>query len=142
MEYIWLALILALAIIVFYNPIEKMTNKDLLSTLNTFGKAGTKPKKVGPHEEPIYGPKTTRVEEPTPINTSNNGDDSGVYPDIYGPEVIAIPGQKKRKSKPGNHESDAVDDDVYEFNPDFKNAFPSDENEPQPFLTDYSKFQH
>jgi hypothetical protein len=143
MEYIWLALIIiALAIIIFYKPVEKMTNKDLLATLSTFGKTGTKPKKTEPNEEPIYGPKTTKVEEPVPASTSKNGDDSNVYPDIYGPEVVKIPGQTKKKSKPGKHESDAPDDDTYEFNPDFKNAFPTDENEPQPFLTDYSKFQH
>ncbi len=120
-----------------------MTNKDLLATLNTFGKAGTKQKKMEPNEEPIYGPKTTKVEEPVPSNSGGTGDDTNsVYPDIYGPEVVQIPGQKKKKSSTGKHESDAASDETYEFNPDYKNAFPTDENEPQPFLTDYSKFQH
>lgn len=136
--------LLAIAIIVFYKPnIEKMTNKDLLATLRTFG---TKDKTPGltPNEEPIYGPKVPKMEEPTP--SSSNGDDgTNMYPDIYGPEITPIPGAlNKHKSKPkGHHASDDHDDeDTYKFNPDLEKAFPMEENEPQPFLTDFSKFQH
>jgi len=141
MEYIWLALLLiALAIIVFYNPVtEKMTNKDLLATLKTFGEKGTKSKDT--HEEPIYGPKVPKMQDPAPAPSSKNSNGSNTYPDIYGPEITPIPGQTKKKQT-GKHESDNTDSETYEFNPDFKNMFPTEENEPQPFLTDFSKFQH
>jgi hypothetical protein len=151
MRYVWIwAVILAIAIIVFYKPnLEKMTNKDLLSTLRTFG---TKDKSsLTPNEEPIYGPKVPEVEEPAP-STSNGGDDgTNAYPDIYGPEITPIPGalnkhksKPKSKSKPaGQHASDDhEDEDTYQFNPHLAKAFPMEENEPQPFLTDFSKFQH
>ena len=151
MEYIWIGLIIALAIIVFYNPVsENMTNQVLLETLSKFGKTGTQPKKVDPYEEPIYGPKTTKLEEPTPATSGNSDNGLNVYPDIYGPEITPVPGTKKKSKDAGKnagkhtgkHESDQASDETYEYNPDFKNAFPFDENEPQPFLTDFSKFQH
>jgi hypothetical protein len=123
-----------------------MTNQALLETLSKFGKTGPQPKKVDPYEEPIYGPKTTKLEEPIPATSGGNSGyvDLNVYPDIYGPEVTPVPGTKKKSKDKhtGKHESDQADDELYEYNPDFKNAFPFDENEPQPFLTDFSKFQH
>ena len=155
MEYIWIwVVILAIAIIVFYKPnLEKMTNKDLLSTLRTFGTKDKTPS-LTPNEEPIYGPKVPKMEEPTPSSSSNGGDDgTNAYPDIYGPEITPIPGAlNKHKSKPkpnakskGQHASDDHEDEdenTYKFNPDLAKAFPMEENEPQPFLTDFSKFQH
>ena len=140
-EKMWIvAIILAIVAIVFFRPREHMTNKDLMDTLKTFGEKGTKPKK-DVHQEAIYGPRTTKVEEPKPSPSSKKGDDdTNVYPDIYGPEITPIPGSKV--SKKGKHESDNVTDEAYQFNPDFEKAFPREENEPQPFLTDFSKFQH
>jgi hypothetical protein len=144
-------LLLATAIIVFYKPnIEKMTNKDLLSTLRTFG-TKDKTSSLTPNEEPIYGPKVPKLEEPAPsLSSSSTGDDgTNAYPDIYGPEITPIPGAlNKHKSKPnrkpkGKHVSDDHnDEDTYTFNPDLAKAFPVEQNEPQPFLTDFSKFQH
>jgi hypothetical protein len=145
MEIIWIVLlVVALAVIVLYKPkVEKMTNKDLLKTLDRFSKEGTKPSPKEENEEPIYGPKVPKVEEPTPASSkTKNGDGSNVYPDIYGPEITPIPGLKKKKPTKGKESSDVADDPTYEFNPDFRKAFPVDENEPQPFLTDFSKFQH
>jgi len=149
MEYIWLwTLIFAFAIIVFYKPnLEKMTNKDLLSTLRTFGtKDNTK--SLTPNEEPIYGPKVPKMEQPMPSSSSTGNNETNTYPDIYGPEITPIPGsvnnhklKLKNKTK-GKHASDDHDDDTYTFNPDLAKAFPMDKNEPQPFLTDFSKFQH
>ena len=139
----WLAILLiAIAVIVlFRSSRENMTNKDLMDTLKTFGDKGTK-KSKSVNQESIYGPMTTKVEEPKP--TSGKGvaedDDNNVYPDIYGPEITPIPGSKSCKK--GKHESDCVSDDAYQFNPDFDKAFPREDNEPQPFLTDFSKFQH
>ena len=148
MEYVWIwALILATAIIIFYKPnLEKMTNKDLLSTLRTFG-TKDKSSSLTPNEEPIYGPKAPKIEEPSPSSSSAWDNDTNMYPDIYGPEITPIPGalnKPKSKSKPkGQHASDDHEhEDTYEFNPDLAKAFPMEENEPQPFLTDFSKFQH
>jgi hypothetical protein len=146
MEYIWVLLGIALLIIVFYtaNPVEKMTNKDLLSTLSTFGTKGTKPKSKDPYEAPIYGPKAPKLAEPVPAPAKGKGDDSeDTYPDIYGPEVTPVPGKKPTKHTSGKHSSDdSRDDEPYQYNPDLEKAFPMEENEPQPFLTDFSKFQH
>lgn len=142
MKTLWIIVgIVALLVVLFYSSRrENMSNKDLLDTLKTFGEKGTKSKSKDVTQEPIYGPKTTEVQEPAP--TPGNGGDSsgGVYPDIYGPEITPIPGSKV--SKKGKHESDNVTDEAYQFNPDFAKAFPREENEPQPFLTDFSKFQH
>jgi len=137
-------LVIAIGVIVLYKSnIEKMTNKDLLSTLDRFSKEGTKPSPKEDNEEPIYGPKAPKIEEPAPTSSSkNNEDGTNVYPDIYGPEITPIPGLVKKKPIKGKQSSDVVDEPTYEFNPDFRNAFPTDENEPQPFLTDFSKFQH
>jgi len=148
MDYILILLVLAILVIVFHKQ-EHMTNKDLLETLSKFGKANTKSK--GTYEEPIYGPKTTKA-EPVPAPTTKPGsEDTNVYPDIYGPEITPVPGKKTKKSskpsdahvKPGTgiQASDDNDDETYAFNPDFQDSFPTDENEPQPFLTDFSKFQ-
>ena len=150
MEYIWLwGLLLAVMIIVFYKPnFEMMTNKDLLATLHTFGTKDKSSKDV-PHEEAIYGPKVPKMEEPSPASPNNGKpDDSNIYPDIYGPEITPIPGTKhkdnkgKHKDNKGKHTSDDhEDEDTYQFNPDLAKAFPMEENEPQPFLTDFSQFQ-
>ena len=143
MNKLWIAIaVIAVLIVVFYRPRENMTNKDLMDTLKTFGEHGKKTGTKDVHEEAIYGPKTTKVEEPKPASSGKNGgnDDNNVYPDIYGPEITPIPGSKV--SKKGKHESDNVTDEAYQFNPDFAKAFPREENEPQPFLTDFSKFQH
>jgi hypothetical protein len=139
MDSVWLIIGVLLLIIIFYGPqVDHMTNKDLLSTLNAFSKSS---KKTTPNEEPIYGPKVPEVEEPIPASSGNSNNSTNMYPDIYGPEITPVPGKKKHK-KDGKHTSNNVDDETYEFNPDMKNAFPTDENEPQPFLTDFSKFQH
>lgn len=143
MEYILIALIFVAIIVIWkFNAREHMTNKDLLDTLKTFGEKGTKTKSKNVHQESIYGPKTEKVEEPKPTSgkSKHNEDDTNVYPDIYGPEITPIPGSKRCKS--GKHESDCTSDEAYQFNPDFAKAFPRENNEPQPFLTDFSKFQH
>lgn len=137
MEFLWMVLlILSLGVIVYYTSSsrENMTNKDLLDTLKTFGEKGTPPsskKTKDTHEEQIYGPKTSKI-EPKPAPSKPGGDDgTNVYPDIYGPEITPTPGSKCGR-----------DDDTCDFNTDFEKAFPREDNEPQPFLTDFSKFQH
>jgi len=151
MEFAWLIIIIISLIVLFNTPaFEGMTNKDLMSTLNAFSKSSKKTDI--PHEEPIYGPKVPEIEEPIPASSRDSKNSTNMYPDIYGPEITPVPGKKKDKhekhekhekhGKTGKHESHNVNDETYEFNPDFKNAFPAEENEPQPFLTDFSKFQH
>jgi hypothetical protein len=125
-----------------------MTNKDLLATLDRFGKHSTSSSKKSvndTYQEELYGPKAPQLEEPSPTPPpGKSSNDVNVYPDIYGPEITPVPGMKKTKTKAksGTHTSDTVEDETYEFNPDFRKAFPVEEDEPQPFLTDFSKFQH
>ena len=132
--------ILLLAYLVSMTTYEHMTNKDLVDTLQKYGSKDESSKKKAekPAEAPIYGPKAEAPEQPSPTKPSSksNGDGS-VYPDIYGPDVVASPGEKIKSSK---HESDNVNDETYDYNPDLKNAFPTS-GPPQPFLTDFSKFQ-
>lgn len=135
-----------LAVLLFFlsSSTEHMTNEDLVSTLKTFGEKGTKPQKKkvsGQKDElPIYGPKgepSPPQPEPEPTPSSGKGT-SSVYPEIYGPDVIMTPGKKVQN---GKHESDKVEDQTYDFNPDLQHAFPTS-SEPQPFLGDFSKIQH
>lgn len=138
-------LLLALLLVVFLvsmTTYEHMTNKDLMSALQKYGSEDHKKKKKSESasldEAPIYGPKVEPVkEDPSPTKPSGGKNGSSVYPDIYGPDVVASPGEKIKHAK---HESDKVEDDTYDYNPDLQNAFPTS-GPPQPFLTDFSKFQ-
>lgn len=117
-----------------------MSNSDLISTLKTFGDKGTKKpaKDVSQSDSmPIMGPKAPPIDPADKKNSKSGTNTSGSYPDIYGPEVPKIPGTLQTA---GKHVSDETSDSAYEFNPDLKNAFPV-EGPPQPFLTDFSKFQ-
>ena len=108
-----------------------MTNKDVLTALKGMG-VEDNIEKSGPKTAPIYGPKTTEVVEPEPNPNDEDGEDSTRrYPDIFGPDVVASPGTKNLK-----HSEDGDND----YNIDLKNAFPTD-GPPQPFLTDFSRFQ-
>lgn len=138
MEYLILLLaVIAILIATSYRR-EAMTNKDVMSALQKYGtEEPTKQKKEKPVEAPIYGPK---AEAPPPKPTSGSGStdkSSGVYPDIYGPDVIAPPGTKPKSSK---HESDNVEDETYDYNPDLQKAFPTS-GPPQPFLGSFAAFQ-
>jgi hypothetical protein len=135
--------VLAIVVIFITRPLtEYMTNKDLVSALQTHGTTDAKKKKKDePSELEIYGPKAEKVVPTKSTSGKSSGSDtSGSYPDIYGPDIPLVPGTKT-KSMPGKHTSDEVDDETYDFNPDLQKAFPT-EGPPQPFLTDFSKFQH
>ena len=134
MKYLLVVLVIFI-LLVIATTTEHMTNKDLISTLKTFGDKGTpsSKKKTSPIEAPIYGPRAPAVQHSTPSKKPGNIPSAGVYPDIFGPEYQGLPGSKSTKSN--------TTDDVYTFNPDLQKAFPTD-GEPQPFLTDFSKFQH
>ena len=125
------------------NSRENMTNEDLVNTLQTFGEKGTKKKKeLPPPELPIYGPQGPKLQPPNPFTPKNNSG-SGTYPDIYGPEYNGAPGSPRTpRKKDGKERSDGSKcDDSYQYNTDLEKAFPM-EGPPQPFLTDFSKFQH
>jgi hypothetical protein len=130
--------ILAIFIATMYRQ-EHMTNKDLISALQTHGtQEPEKAKKDTPTQAPIYGPKADKA-PPAPTKTDGNGKNggSGVYPEIYGPEYQGVPGMKQTSSK---HSSDDTSDETYDYNPDLQKAFPTS-GPPQPFLTDFSRFQ-
>lgn len=145
MESILLLLLLISLVLLFYRSSkENMTNKDLMNTLNEFEKDGTPPTKK--NSEEVYGPKTVKgksvLHDYETINSDTN--EVSAYPDIYGPEITPVPGKSSEKyNEFGKQVSDFVDpnEPTYQFNPDFKKAFPHDKNEPQPFLSDFSKFQ-
>jgi hypothetical protein len=136
-----LIVIALLIFLVSMTTYEHMTNKDLVSALQKYGsKEDSKKKTDIPSQTPIYGPKAEPVVHPTPTKPSSksNVDSTSVYPDIYGPDVVASPGEKIKHAKVA---SDNVDDETYDYNPDLAKAFPTS-GPPQPFLTDFSKFQH
>ena len=145
MESILLLLLLISLVLLFYRSSkENMTNKDLINTLNEFEKDGTPPTKK--NSEEVYGPKTVKgksvLHDYETITSDTN--EVSAYPDIYGPEITPVPGKSSEKyNELGKQVSDFVDpnEPTYQFNPDFKKAFPHDKNEPQPFLSDFSKFQ-
>ena len=142
MVILWI-LIGLLVLGILMNSKEHMTNDDLIATLKTFGEKGTKPKRKNnePPEAPIYGPKAPKLQPPNPFTPPGGGGGSGVYPDIYGPEYRGPPGTPCKKG--GKERSDGSKcDDSYQFNSDLEKAFPTDGEAPQPFLTDFSKFQH
>jgi hypothetical protein len=136
---LWILLGLAI-LILFIDRKEHMSNDDLLSTLKTFGESSPKKKKnpAETNKAPILGPRAPVVVPADSGKTNLDPTASGVYPDIYGPEIIASPGTKSKPNSSSKHESDNVDDKTYEFNPDLQKAFPT-EGPPQPFLTDFSK---
>ena len=137
-----LGIVAVIGLIMFVTQyrVESMTNKDLVSALQTHGTPDAKKKKKDqPSELEIYGPKAEKV-VPSTSRSKTGEDSSGTYPDIYGPDIPLVPGTKT-KPMPGKHASDHVDDETYDFNPDLQKAFPT-EGPPQPFLTDFSKFQH
>ena len=130
--------ILAIVVATMYRQ-EHMTNKDLVSALQTHGTKGTeKSTKDTPTQAPIYGPKASEV-PPAATKTDGKGKNggSGVYPEIYGPEYQGVPGMKQASPK---HSSDDTSDDTYDYNPDLQKAFPTS-GPPQPFLADFSRFQ-
>ena len=138
-------LLIAAALLLFLvsmTTYEHMTNKDVISAIKKYGSEDTSKKDdktKQPLQAPIYGPKVSPIEHPSPVTASlkATSSDSSVYPDIYGPEVIASPGEKVKNPK---HESDNLDDSTYDYNPDLQKAFPTS-GPPQPFLTDFSRFQ-
>jgi hypothetical protein len=138
MEYLLIGLLI-LAILVSYSR-EYMTNKDVSSMMQHYGDRDKKKSKDDkPSSAPIFGPTAPKPVDPPSGGKGGGGKPAagGDYPNIYGPDVPMVPGMKPKKPK---HESDNLDDDTYDYNPDLQKAFPTS-GPPQPFLTDFSKFQ-
>ena len=137
---------LAVLVTVLRTTSEHMTNEELMDTLKTFGEKGSTKKKSktasDTNELALYGPKgvpSPPPPKPAPTPTGKPTGNVSQYPEVYGPDIVLTPG--KKPSKNGTQESDKVSDSTYEFNPDLKNAFPTETNEPQPYLNDFSKIQ-
>lgn len=123
--------ILAILVATQMNFKERMTNKDVISLMQTYGDQTEQKKKNEPVKSPIYGPSgvVAPVTETKKNKTKQQG--QGDYPEIYGPDVPLVPGGKSKNSE---------SNDVYDYNPDFQKAFPTS-GPPQPFLNNFSAFQ-
>ena len=140
MELLWIILSLLVIVAVSYSRRESMTNKDVQTQLKKHEGATDRPSThdtASVSEYPIYGPTATKPEPSPSPGSGKSNTDTRPYPDIYGPDVQLVPGMKPRSNK---HHSDDTSDPTYEFNPDLQKAFPT-EGPPQPFLTDFSRFQ-
>ncbi len=118
-----------------------MTNEDVSSMMQHYGDRSHKRKgdDNGPPSAPIFGPTAPKPVDPPSGGKGRGGRTrrSGEYPKIYGPDVPMVPGMKPHSPK---HESDNVEGETYDYNPDLQKAFPTS-GPPQPFLTDFSRFQ-
>jgi hypothetical protein len=153
MALCWLLIVLFIATILWSSQ-EHMTNKDLIDALKTFGvdnSGQVKPKSPSKNQE-IYGPGLKESEKPPPKPLSDEDEAKkramrNTYPHIYGPEYQGAPGQSfeppslEKTEKPCSAASalEPVGEPYY-FNPDLQTSFPVT-GPPQPFLTDFSKFQ-
>lgn len=132
--------IVAIGVATYYRK-EHMTNKDVISMMQSYGTKDEDDKKKKddkPSEAPIMGPKSGGMGPAPTTQPSKDSKSTGSYPEIYGPDAPMEPG--KQCSTSGKHESDNVEDCTYDYNPDLQKAFPVD-GPPQPFLNDFSPFQ-
>jgi hypothetical protein len=118
---------------------EHMTNSDVKKHQDHHAKGSgswnmndpKKEEKEKPKDLEIKGPTTTEKGNPDPDSggdSKSKGPKTGVYPDIYGPEVLVAPGHKDQSSD---------NPEPYDFLPAAE--FPAGPNAPSPFLTDFSK---
>jgi len=93
----------------------------------------TPPKPAKDHTKPsgqeIWGPKAPMLDpnQPSPSDSDNGNNKSGVYPDIYGPERLGAPGSKDNGGDPS----------MYDYVPAAE--FPAGPLQPSPYLNDFSK---
>lgn len=98
------------------------------------------PPKPAPHqpaEQPldgkqIWGPLVPKLDpnQPSPSDSGNGRNGSGVYPNIYGPDIIEAPGSKDKE--------DQINIPEYDYVPAAE--FPAGPLQPSPYLNDFSKF--
>ena len=127
----WLCLgILALVIVSTWHPREFMTNADVKKKLEFHASNPTswnmkKDEKI-PNSR-LMGPRipSEQEKEVEAAKQKATSDTSSVYPEVYGPEAIQVPGKSR------------------DFQETYTTLteFPSGPKEPQPFLADFSNFQ-
>jgi len=146
MKLCWILIILFIAVLAWSSQ-EHMTNKDLVAALKTYGvdDSGQIKPKDPPENQEIYGPGLKESEKPPPKPLSEEDEAKkknarSAYPHIYGPEYQGAPGQSFEPPGLEKSEKPYSEAEPHYFNPDFQKAFPV-EGPPQPFLTDFSKFQ-
>jgi hypothetical protein len=152
MKLCWVLIILFVAVLAWSSQ-EHMTNKDLIAALKTYGvdDSGQVKPKPPPERQEIYGPglKESEKAPPKPLSEEDEAKKRKMrssYPHIYGPEYQGAPGQSfdppglEKSEKPYDSRESSKTEEPYLFNPDYQSAFPVD-GPPQPFLTDFSKFQ-
>ena len=129
--------ILALVYLACYSTYEHMTNSDVQKHQDHHAKGSgswnMNKSKEKPQEQGIKGPTTTEKGNPDPDSgkdSKSKGPKTGVYPDIYGPEVLVAPGHK-------DQHQDSHNPEPYDYLPAAE--FPAGPNAPSPFLTDFSK---
>ncbi len=127
----WLCLgIIALILVATWHPREFMTNADVKAKMDFHAskpKTWNMPKKeeAEPNEARLMGPRIPSEEEKEveAAKKKDAADTSAVYPQVYGPESLAVPGKSAEFQSNTNYE------------------FPKGPEYPQPFLADFSKFQ-
>jgi hypothetical protein len=79
----------------------------------------------------IRGPKAPMIDynEPKPTDSNNNSKNSGVYPHIYGPEMLEVPGNADG--------GDSSNPPAFDYVPAAE--FPAGPFQPSPYLNDFSK---
>jgi hypothetical protein len=124
----WLCLgIIALILVATWHPREFMTNADVKAKMDFHA---SKPKTWNKKEEEspdprLMGPRIPSEEEKEveAAKKKDQADTSSVYPQVYGPETLAVPGKSAE----------------FQTNTNFE--FPKGPEQPQPFLANFSKFQ-
>jgi len=81
----------------------------------------------------IWGPRAPKLDpnQPRPSDSGNGKNKSGVYPDIYGPERLEVPGHADKGG------GDSSDPPPYDYVPAAE--FPAGPLQPSPYLNDFSK---
>lgn len=80
----------------------------------------------------IWGPRAPKLDpnQPRPSDSGNGKNKSGVYPDIYGPEMLEVPGHADKGG-------DSSNPPPYDYVPAAE--FPAGPLQPSPYLNDFSK---
>jgi len=135
---------LSLLYLIIFHPREYMTVKDIQEkqkfhenkpTNSDLNKVSPTPnstsKKTTQRGNAILGPEVPPLDVNAPTPTTGSGKNgTGVYPDIYGPEVLKAPGSK-------DHGGDSSEPPPYDYVPAAE--FPAGPAEPAPYLNDFSK---
>ena len=138
--------IIALLYLCCFSTWEHMTNSDTQKKLEHHKTATTwdsvhkshKKQEPEPEQTQLRGPQISKDAEQKdkdkPQALSTKSTKAPNYPDVYGPEILEVPGHKD-SGVPGSH--DSHNPEPYDFIPAAE--FPKGPVAPSPFLTDFSK---